>query len=113
MDNKKNIEESIQRALDSMDEHTRATAGPYFGTRLNARLAAPKVPNVWDRFYAIITKPVVAIPGIALILFLNIMIITSNDNADTVKFQADTSGDWQGYSTATTSALYDVETIEP
>lgn len=109
----KNIEEKIERALRSMDGHSRATPAPYLSTRINTKLSEPKVPNGWDKLYALITKPVIAIAGIAIILFLNIIIITLNDNADRLQFQAESNAEWQEYSTAATSALYDVENIEP
>lgn len=114
MNSKPNIEDQIERALHSMDNHKPASAAPYLMTRINAALAGEKMQTVWDKLYSIITKPVVAFAGIAFILILNILIITSYRDNDAVRFQSDSNADWQSYSTATNSALYDVENnIEP
>lgn len=114
MNNKQNIEERIDQALNSLDHCKRASANPYLMTRINAALQAEKLLNTWDRLYAVITKPIIAFAGIAFILILNILIITSYRSDDSIKFQTDSNSDWQSYSTATNSALYDVENnIEP
>jgi len=113
MEINKNIGEKVERALHSMDVHQRATPAPYLATRINAALSAGKQPGLWDKFYAIITRPAVAMACIAIVLLLNIMIITFNDNTEAVRFQTDSRSDWQSYSISATSASYDVENIEP
>ena len=108
-----NIDKKIEDALQSMDNHNRARPAPFLATRIHAKLLSEKKPNAWDKFYSVITRPVVAVGGMAIIVLLNILIITSNDNSESIRFQADANNnEWQGYSTAVTSALYD-ENIEP
>lgn len=113
MSTNKNIEQKVERALQSMEGHTRATPGPYLLTRINARLNLKSNPTSWDKFYVIITRPIVAITCMAIILLLNILIITSGGGSDTVRFQTESNSDWQGYSNTNTSTLYDVENMEP
>lgn len=114
MDNKKIIEDRIEQALGSMDNHTPASPAPFLMTRINAAISARKMLTKWDKVYAIISRPTIAFAGIVLVLILNILILTSNRNSDSIKFQAEAANDWQGYPTATNSLLYDVENnIEP
>jgi len=114
MDINKNIDEKIERALQSMDKHIPATPGPYLMTRINAALKSERKLNTWDKLYAIITRPVIAFACMAFVLILNILIITSYRDNDTIRFQADSSNEGQSYPTAANSALYDVENnIEP
>ena len=114
MHKKPNIEEQIERALQSMDNHTPASPGPYLMTRINAAIGARKVLTSWDKVYAVITRPVIAFAGIVFILILNVLMISSYQDNDKIRFQSDSTSDWQSYSTATNSALYDIENnIEP
>ena len=113
MNAKKSIEEKIEQAMNSMNGHTRATCAPYLATRINAGLGLAKPISAWDKFYALITRPAIAMTCIVIILLLNIFIITSNEESETVRFQTEASGDWQGYSNVNTNAFYDVENLEP
>ncbi len=115
MHKKSTLEEQIQQALHSMDDHTPASPGPYLMTRINAAIAARRgSATTWDKVYAVITRPVIAFAGIVFILLLNILMISSYQDTDTIRFQADSNTDWQSYSTATNSDLYDIENnIEP
>lgn len=114
METKQNLDEQIERALQSMDSHTRANPGPFLMTRINARLASRKTLTNWDRIYSIITRPVIAFAAVVCILIVNLLMITSYADNDNVRLQADSNNEWQSYSTATNSALYDVENnLEP
>jgi hypothetical protein len=114
MHTNKDIEEKIEQALNSMDHHSRATPRPYLSTRINAALFSVRKTNAWDAFYALITRPAVAMAGMAIIILLNVMILAFNKNSGSVKFQADTyTTEWQGYSTVASSPLYDLENMEP
>lgn len=114
MDSKKNMEDKIEQALNSMDNHYSAKPRPYLMSRINAALAARKSETAWDKIYSIITRPVIAFAGIAFILVLNFLIISSYQENNKIKFQTESGSDWQSYSTATNNALYDIENnIEP
>ncbi|MEO6316925.1 MAG: hypothetical protein ABIU63_11685 [Chitinophagaceae bacterium] len=61
----------IDQLLNSLDGMHRASAGDFFFTRLQARLAREEL-NGWARVTAFITKPRVALVTLGLILLLNV-----------------------------------------
>lgn len=108
------INKLVDDTLNSMDHHKRATPRPYLLTRINARLLNRDGSTIWDRLTSIITRPAVAMAGLIFIIMLNILIISSNKgSANYNGSQQETVADGQGFSIATTTALYDIENIEP
>lgn len=68
--------ENIDTILDSLDGLQRATPGPFFFTRVSARLQREqKTP--WQRLARLVTRPSIAIGGLCLVLLLNIWVVVT------------------------------------
>lgn len=114
MSDNNHINKLVDDTLNSMDHHKRAMPRPYLLTRINARLLVPSGSTMWDRLTSIITRPAVAMAGLIFIIILNILIISSNNDLENYNgSQQETVVDGHDFSIATTTALYDIENIEP
>ncbi|GEP96929.1 hypothetical protein [Chitinophaga cymbidii] len=71
MEKRRDIEYEVESTLNSLDGAQRAEPGEFFFTRLQARMRQSGATDAWERFISIITRPSVAITGIALVLMLN------------------------------------------
>ena len=74
-----NIQKKVEEALSSLDGIQRAQPGPYFVTRLTARLQNDK-RNVWENFGTFMSQPLVALATILVIVLLNSMAFFKNDS---------------------------------
>ena len=72
-----NLEERVERALNSLEHINRATPKPYLLTRINAK-ASTRARNIWESAATFISKPAVAIIGLCLIILINISVILKN-----------------------------------
>ncbi|UYQ94362.1 hypothetical protein MKQ68_04570 [Chitinophaga horti] len=70
MRKRKDIEQEIDAVLNSMDGSERATPGDFFYTRLQARMQQER-PGLLERLAGFMSRPSVAITGIAVILLIN------------------------------------------
>jgi hypothetical protein len=70
---------NINKTLDSLDGIQRATPGPYFFTRLKARMA--KRENGWSGITGFISKPVYALSMICVVLAINTWILFDTDSS--------------------------------
>lgn len=114
MTDDKNIDKLVEDTLNSMDHHEKATPRPYLLTRINSRLLQKSGSTMWDHLTSIITKPSVAMAGLIFIIILNIFIISTNQSWESnIQPQQETVADSQEFTIATTTALYDIENIEP
>ncbi|MBS1563829.1 MAG: hypothetical protein JST39_05540 [Bacteroidetes bacterium] len=64
------IEQQVQQAMNSLDGIQKAGPGPFFFTRVQARLQRQN-SNAWDRISSFITRPTVALGGLCIIILLN------------------------------------------
>jgi len=71
------IEERLQKTLDSLDGIQRATPRPYFYTRLKARI--DKEEKGWSGVAGLISRPAFAMAIVAVILFVNSWILLRDD----------------------------------
>ena len=70
MSDNKNIEGKVEQALNSLDGIQKAGPGPFFFTRVQARLQR-QAGNGWERVVSFITRPSIALSGLCLIILLN------------------------------------------
>src|SRR6185295_9583234 len=70
MKSKRNIQEEVERALNSLDGIQRADANPYLLTRIMARLEKDE-ESFWSRALTFISRPSVAVPAIILTVLIN------------------------------------------
>jgi len=112
MNKDKNIEQLIEEAMGSLDDVKRATPMPFLLTRIRARINKQNV-SVWEKVSWLIGRPAIAIPGLVILIVLNLLAVTFNreDNLATTSEQiASSSPDELTYTVAT---IYDIENTEP
>lgn len=63
-------QDQTQQILDSLDGIQKASPGPFFFTRVHARLQKEEV-GPWGRLAAFLTRPSVALATLCLIFLLN------------------------------------------
>lgn len=71
MEKRRDIENEVERTLNSLDGAQRAEPAEFFFTRLQARMQQSTVGDAWERFIGVITRPSIAITGVVLILAVN------------------------------------------
>ena len=72
------IFKKVEDAMHSLDGIEKASPGPYFFTRLEARMQAQK--NVWEKITSFLTKPSMAFACICLVIIINAIVIFSSSN---------------------------------
>ena len=112
MKDKNHIERLVEDTLNSMEHSDKAMPQPYLLSRINAYMRNRKSTK-WDRLITLITRPAVAMGGMMLIVLLNIFIISGNTRTTSQYYQQEMMGDEQGFSITNTTAVYDIENIEP
>jgi len=70
MNNKKPIQEEVEKTLNSLDGIQRAAANPYLFTRIKARLEGEE-KSFWGRSLTFLSRPSVAVPAIVLTILIN------------------------------------------
>ena len=70
MNNKRDIQNQVQATIDSLDGIVSATPGPFFFTRVQARLYKTE-KNVWEKLSGFIARPAVAIAMVTVFLLMN------------------------------------------
>ncbi|MBS1509572.1 MAG: hypothetical protein JST86_01930 [Bacteroidetes bacterium] len=75
MDNNDHTEQWVNGALNSLDGAGRATPKPFLYTRLKARMQNEREGS-WDHVLRFISRPAVALAGLALILAINTLVVT-------------------------------------
>jgi|SRR5690242_14268377 len=70
MDNKKHIQEEVEKTLNSLDGIQRATANPYLFTRIKASLEKEE-KSFWSNALTFISRPSFAVPAIVLTILIN------------------------------------------
>ena len=68
------MQKKIETSLNSLDHVTRVGPGPFFYTRVQARLNR-KDRTVWEKLSGFIAQPAVAFSVICLVISLNTLVI--------------------------------------
>ena len=70
MHDNKNIAGKVEQALNSLDGARKASPGPFFFTRVKARLQRQRSSG-WEWVGSFITRPAVPLGGLCIIILLN------------------------------------------
>ena len=97
---KHEMEKKIEAALSSLDHVTRVGPGPFFYTRVEARLNQED-RTMWESISGFIARPAVALSVICLVISLNALVIV----------QTKTSPSFSEQSTSILADDSDVDTI--
>jgi len=70
MNDKRHIQEEVEKTLNSLDGIQRATSNPYLFARIRARLEREE-KSLWSKALTFISRPSVAVPAIVLTILIN------------------------------------------
>ncbi|MEP7143202.1 MAG: hypothetical protein ABI707_10050 [Ferruginibacter sp.] len=77
MNKKENINQLIDEAINSVEDVKRAAPMPFLLTRVYARLNKAK-ENMWEKATGFIGRPAIAIPGLILLIVINVTVVIFN-----------------------------------
>jgi len=111
MKQNESLQYRVEETMNSLDGLQKATPGPYFYTRLMARMEGQE-KNRWEMITSYITKPFVITAMICFVLFINVAVMfrQADNSSDLLEQQDVTMVD--EYQTASTS-FYDYTNAEP
>jgi len=70
MNNRKPIQEEVEKTLNSLDGMQSAAANPYLFTRIKAGLEREE-KGFWSRSLTFLSRPSVAVPAVVLTILIN------------------------------------------
>lgn len=103
-------DQKVQNILDSLDGMQRASAGPFFYTRVSAALLKQRVTG-WERISNLISRPVVAIATVCVVLAVNMAVIVDQASGPAVNSDPADLAMTDEYTIAT-AGIYDYENPE-
>lgn len=105
---KQEIENRIETALNSLDHVSRIGPGPFFYTRVLARLSR-KDRTSWEKISSFISQPAIAFAVVCLVISINTIVIFQTEKSPIITEQSNlTSTDDAAESDII--AFYDEET---
>ena len=107
MKNNDELNKSVEAAMNSLDDVQKASPAPYLLTRINQRLNKTK-ESAWEKVGGMIGKPLVAIPGLALLILVNVWVIVNNDEGAGVMSEQQASVTADDFSSSV-ATIYDIE----
>ncbi len=110
MDTKK-IDGLVAETINVMDTAQRAEPAAYLLTRINARMAS-QTPSQWERMGAFLGRPAFALCVVIFLVFVNLVIYGYGDSFDNTSLQGSQVAADE-YSMNTSSAIFDLENIQP
>ncbi len=109
--NTKKIDELVNETLNSMDGAQRAEPAPYLLTRINAKRGMQPL-STWEKVGAFLGRPGVAFCLVIFLVVVNLVIHGYGDTFNSSTLQgAQVSAD--EYSMSGSSAIFDLENIQP
>ena len=107
MKKKLDLEARVNATLNSLDDVQRATPGPFFFTRVQARLTRED-KNSWEQISSFIGRPQIAFAGICLVVILNLWtILRQNNSNSTARIDQSEQSSTEDYSVAANSFIYE------
>jgi hypothetical protein len=109
MDKMTDIQKKVDEAMDSILNITRATPGPFFYTRLEARIIREE-SGTWERVSRLVSKPAFAILTVSAILIMNTFVIlngTPEQGPRSDLSEVATADDLGA------NSFYDIENVQP
>ena len=110
MKNKQQIQQEVDKTLDSLDSIKKTTATPYLFSRIKARLEREE-KSFWSRSIAFISRPAVAITAIVIAITINAAVFFES-RSGTVQTAQDGEQLFASEYNLTDSTIYD-STIDP
>jgi hypothetical protein len=105
------MHEKIDEVMHSLDGIKRASPGPFFFTRLEARMQNER--NIWVKLSSLVARPVVAFSCICLLIVINVMVIFLSGNTGRYSAQQGNELAAADEYSQLTSTLYEFENARP
>jgi hypothetical protein len=113
MNSKKNIDQLVEEAFNSINNIERASVKPFLLSRVNSRMLSEKRNTWWENAAFYFGKPSFAIPGLAMLMLINITAVifyASEPSTSIAEQNIQASSDEFSYSVA---SIYENENSEP
>ena len=113
MKKKLDLENRVNTTLGSLDDVQRATPGPFFFTRVQARLERDEKSS-WERISSFIGRPQIAFAGLCIVVVLNLWAVLRQDNPSTsARIDLTEQSSTEDYSVAANSFIYEENSDQP
>ncbi|MEO6820593.1 MAG: hypothetical protein ABI266_03490 [Ginsengibacter sp.] len=103
--------DKIENALNSISGMERATAKPFFFTRLEARMTSKM--SLWEKVSSFLSRPAIAIAGICCVVMINALVILSDSITIESAPKTEIAGIMDEYSQLGTNNLFEFENVKP
>jgi hypothetical protein len=113
MNKKQSIDQFVEEAFDSINNIERASVKPFLLSRVNNRMFMEKGNSWWENVALLIGKPSFAIPGLAMLMLINlttVILYATEPSASMSEQTIQASSEEFAYSIA---SIYDNENLEP
>ena len=110
--NKNELEEMVEKTLNSMEGAQRASPAPFLLTRINARMNREQLSG-WERISSFLSRPGIAIAAIAFLIIINLLIYTNTNSFNNLNNMQNMQASTDDYSINNPSAIFDLENIQP
>ena len=111
MNNKIDIQNNVRATIDSLDGIKPATPGPFFFTRVQARLYKSE-KNIWEKLSGFIARPTIAIAMVTLIILMNTVAVLQHKNTSNLALDQSEQSIYEEFNVAVNN-FYDYEIKEP
>lgn len=111
MNNKSDIQNKVQATMISLDGITSATPGPFFFTRVQARLNKAN-KNIWEKVSAFIARPTVAIAMVSFVILINTAAVLKYKTSSNLSLDQTDQSVYEEFNVAV-NTFYDYEIKEP
>jgi hypothetical protein len=105
MEDKRHIQEQVDKTLDSLDGIQSASANPFLFTRIQARLQKEET-NFWSQAFTFISRPAVAFAGVAIAIIINAIVLFES-RSEPVKNTQDEEQVFASEYNLSTNTIYD------
>lgn len=113
MSSRKNVDQLIEEAFNSINNIERANAKPFLLSRVNNRMLSERKNSWWENVAFYIGKPGFAIPGLAMLMVINLTAVifyAAEPSTSIAEQSIQGSSDEFSYSIA---SIYENENTEP
>ncbi len=111
MSSKSDIQNKVHATIISLDGMKSATPGPFFFTRLQARLNKTDKNN-WEKVSAFIARPTVAIAMVSSIILMNTFAVLQHKTSSNTSLDQTDQSVYEEFNVAV-NTFYDYEIKEP
>ena len=111
MNNKNDIQREVQATISSLDNIISATPGPFFFTRVQARLHNIE-KNIWEKVSAFVARPVVAIAMVSFVILMNTVAVLEHKKSSSFTSDQTDQSVYDEFNVSV-NTFYDYEIKEP